>query len=201
LQSSMIYSSNFGYIEFGNAVDVSSNQIVIGAHSENNNAGKAYIYEYSDINGGEILFIKEISSSNSSPDDYFGHAVAIDDDSVVAGAVGVNGVGNYVGSTLDDTGAVYVFEPTHSISGTVSGLGSNDWVELTLNNTEITIVNSIFTNSFLFNTEFTTGELFEINVTNQSDISKTCTISGGGIYFGTGEMPNYTIEDILIECL
>lgn len=100
--------------EFGLAVDISGDTVVVGAHNEDSNAtgsngdgadnsvseaGAAYVFVRTNANWIQQAYIKP-----SNPADFhrFGNAVAIDDDTIVIGSSTENSGGNL-------SGAAYVF--------------------------------------------------------------------------------------------
>ena len=114
------------YDEFGLAVAISGNTVVIGARSEqsiaagvdgdesNNdarNAGAAYVFVRTGTNWSQQAYLK---ASNTDLQDWFGSAVAISGDTVVIGApgessnaTGVNGDGS--DNSAHGSGAAYIF--------------------------------------------------------------------------------------------
>ncbi|MCB0851843.1 MAG: T9SS type A sorting domain-containing protein [Bacteroidetes bacterium] len=104
------------FSSFGVAVAIDSNRIVVGAHQEDydtsgtnplENAGAAYIYERDIV--GDWHQIQKISNSDRAVDDFFGGALAIDGDWIIAGllrededTLGMN--------TLSDAGSAYLFQ-------------------------------------------------------------------------------------------
>lgn len=85
---------------FGYDVAVCDNVIVVGAHGDLDGTGAAYVFRFSS---GTWLQEQKLVSDDGSPSDNFGHAVAIDENVVVAGARfedNANGI---------DAGAAYVF--------------------------------------------------------------------------------------------
>jgi trimeric autotransporter adhesin len=110
--------------DFGAAVAIDGDTIVVGAPSEDgsatgvngtvenngNNAGAAYVFTRSGETWSEIAYLK---ASNTDPEDRFGSTVTISGNTIAAGSVnergsvgGINPVSN--NDTLR-TGAVYVF--------------------------------------------------------------------------------------------
>jgi hypothetical protein len=82
---------------FGDAVDVSSGIVVVGAKFDDDNgtdSGSVYLYEAAT---GSL--ISKITPDDGAAYDFFGYAVAIDGDTLVVGAPGDGG-----------TGSVYVFD-------------------------------------------------------------------------------------------
>ena len=116
---------------FGNAVAISGDTAVVGASRESSNAtgingdesnnwtagaGAAYVFVRT---GGVWTQQAYLKASNPNVDDFFGHSVAIDGDTIAVGAIGersqATGVG---GNQLDNStpwaGAVYVFRRSGS---------------------------------------------------------------------------------------
>ena len=124
VQEAYLKASNTdAYDQFGHAVAISGNTIVVGANYESSafpgisgdnsapRAGAAYVFTRSGSNWSQQAYLK---ASNTSAEDRFGESVAISGDRVVVGAwfedssaTGVNGI------QLDDSspqsGAAYVF--------------------------------------------------------------------------------------------
>lgn len=88
--------------QFGHAVGVSGNRIVIGAPRGGlaNREGSAYGWE---LSGGTWSAGPEITGSDVVDDDFFGDSVAIDGNRVVVGAPSKDGGGT-------ETGSAYVFD-------------------------------------------------------------------------------------------
>lgn len=85
--------------DFGYSVDVDGDTIVVGAQGYNSNQGAIYIFEKDPVNGWDVDPIRVVVSGGQA-DDYFGRSVAIDGDTIVSGAYGVD----------DEKGAAYVYE-------------------------------------------------------------------------------------------
>jgi hypothetical protein len=86
--------------QFGAAVDISGNLVIIGAYDDDdkgNDLGSAYIYSRTTAGWREEA---KLLGSDSAAGDNFGYAVAVDGDYAVVGAYQHNG----------GAGAVYVFE-------------------------------------------------------------------------------------------
>jgi len=112
--------------QFGSAVDISGDTIIVGAFFEdstadgidgnelNNSAsgaGAAYVFRKSDGVWAQEAYVK---ASNSNPLDFFGADVAIDGDTAVVGAPwedsGSNSInGIQVANNVEKAGAAYVF--------------------------------------------------------------------------------------------
>lgn len=111
---------------FGASVALSGDTLVVGAWGEANglneingnqsgnsapNAGAAYVFVRSDHIWTQQAYLK---ASNASAEAYFGFSVAVDEDTIVVGALaeasGATGVnGNQADASAGDSGAAYVF--------------------------------------------------------------------------------------------
>ena len=94
---------------FGWSVAISGDTVVVGAptfpYSER--PGSAYVFER-DLGGQDSWgWAVKLTASDAQLDDAFGEAVAIDGDTIVAGALWEDGGS---GDPLENTGATYVFE-------------------------------------------------------------------------------------------
>lgn len=126
-QQSYLKASNTGSSDnFGVAVAISGETVVIGSFGESSNAtgvngnqaddsapdsGAAYVFVRSGVSWNQQAYLK---ASNSGDDSIFGFTVAISGSTIVVGsplednnAAGVNG--NQSGGALYDSGAAYVF--------------------------------------------------------------------------------------------
>jgi len=92
--------------QFGAAVDVSGDRVVVGAPGFTRQRGAAYIYRKTDA---EWVLEGRIEAADGADGDAFGEAVAIDGDHVVVGAEAHDTNG------LVDAGAAYVFSFTGSL--------------------------------------------------------------------------------------
>ena len=112
--------------QFGHAVAISGNTVVVGAQYEDSNAtgvngnqtnnlatdsGAAYVFVRDETNWVQQAYLK---ASNTGTGDRFGYSVAISGDTIIVGAVdedsnatGVNG--NQSNNLATDSGAAYVF--------------------------------------------------------------------------------------------
>jgi len=111
---------NFGY-----SVAIENNIIVIGAHREDtggSETGAAYIFEKS---GEAWIEIQKIQASDKEATDYFGHSVAINNDTIVVGAYGEDTGGSLAGATyiFEKSGEVWI--ETQKIQG--SDIDGNDY--------------------------------------------------------------------------
>eukprot|EP00808_Paulinella_micropora_P030543 g17195.t1 len=139
-QQAYIKPSNTGYGDnFGRAVSVSGNTLVVGAHNENScatgingngadnncpDAGAAYVFARNETTGqwAQQAYVK---ASNTDSADQFGHAVSVSGNTLVVGALnenscamGINGDGANNGCSV--AGAAYIFYETPSLSVTAS---------------------------------------------------------------------------------
>jgi hypothetical protein len=125
-QLAYVKASNTGADDnFGNAVAISGNTMVVGAPQEAGSAagvngpddnllfaaGAAYVYVFDGTNWAQQAYLK---ASNPDASDYFGWSVAISGDTIVVGAYGessnATGVnGNEANDSLPFAGAAYVF--------------------------------------------------------------------------------------------
>jgi len=112
--------------EFGQAIAISGDTVVVGAHAEDSNAtgvngnqadnsklssGAAYVFVRTGGTWSQQAYLK---ASNTDANDVFGWSVAISDDTIVVGAfnedsnaTGVNGTQS--SNSAIDSGAAYVF--------------------------------------------------------------------------------------------
>ena len=86
---------------FGSSVSIYEDTIVVGAHYDDNkgsDSGASYIFEKNS--NGEFKQIQEITASDGTKGDHFGHSVSIYEDTIV------------VGADRDDSykGSAYIFE-------------------------------------------------------------------------------------------
>ena len=91
--------------EFGIAVAVDGDTIVVGAHQNDSNKGAAYVFTWNSSNSKWEQKAK-LTASDAAANDEFGISVAVHGDTVV---VGTPGDVNNVDGTDVSTGAVYVF--------------------------------------------------------------------------------------------
>ncbi len=124
LQNAFLQGSNTEYSdEFGYAIAISGDTLVVGAMNEdssasgidgaqNNNdakdSGAVYVFVNHDGFWDQQAYIK---SSNSEACDYFGYSVALSGDTLVVGAIGEasNAAGDQANNDLEQAGAAYVF--------------------------------------------------------------------------------------------
>jgi len=127
IQQAYLKASNGGvFDQFGHAVAVSGNTMVIGAHYEAGsaagvngnqndngapNAGAAYVFVRSGTNWTQQAYLK---ASNPDANDFFGTSVAVSGDTIVVGAREESSAaqevnGNQEDNGLPGAGAAYVF--------------------------------------------------------------------------------------------
>lgn len=106
-------STTIEFDNFGNAVDVSGDTLVVGAPYAASTNGAAYLFRYDSTWSEEAA----LAASNQESGDFFGKAVAISGNTVVAGAEGEDGNGSAESdNSLMNAGAAYVFaEPSDEI--------------------------------------------------------------------------------------
>ena len=116
---------------FGRSVAIDSDTIVVGADGQDTNTGAAYVFTkptnsvWADDNQPAKL-----TASDGADDDYFGYSVAVDDDAVVVGAYGDNGI--EVGA---DSGLAYVFvKPGNDDGWAATNYDGNEAAQLTASN-------------------------------------------------------------------
>ncbi|MEJ2210846.1 MAG: FG-GAP repeat protein, partial [Anaerolineae bacterium] len=93
--------------QFGNAVAISGDTIVVGAYGEDgtrgNQRGAAYVFERNRDGADVWGEVTKLAVPDAENLDFFGDSVAISGDTIVVGAWGKDGGGS-------DRGAAYVFE-------------------------------------------------------------------------------------------
>jgi hypothetical protein len=88
---------------FGSAVAIAGDVVVVGAPGADSSTGAAYVFERNQGGADNWGLVATITATDGTSADAFGHAVAIDGDTIVIGAYfGDGAVGNI--------GAAYVFE-------------------------------------------------------------------------------------------
>lgn len=90
---------------FGIAVDISGDDVVVGAVGENGagtNQGAAYVFHRDQGGADNWGQVKKIVASDRADSDGFGYSAAIDGDTIVVGSDGEDGAGT-------NRGAAYVF--------------------------------------------------------------------------------------------
>jgi hypothetical protein len=91
--------------EFGNSVAIDGDTIVAGAHGDNvgANAGQGSVYTFTRAGGAARTQTAKLTAGDGAAADEFGSSVAIDGDTIVAGAESDN-----IGANADQ-GSVYTF--------------------------------------------------------------------------------------------
>ena len=110
--------------EFGISVAVDGDTTVVGAPGDANQRGAVYVYQRS---GDSWTNTAKLTASDAAPGDRLGQSVAIDGDTIVAGASGDDGLGG----TL--VGSVYTFARTGAAARTETAKltasdGADDWL-------------------------------------------------------------------------
>lgn len=128
-QQAYLKASNTGQDAFGWSVAISGDTVIVGANgeasnttgvngSQTNNAagasGAAYVFVRNGTNWTQQAYLK---ASNTGSGDHFGHAVAIDADTIIVGAEAersdANGIdGNQTDNNVENAGAAYIFTRT-----------------------------------------------------------------------------------------
>ncbi len=90
---------------FGYSVSIAGNLIVVGAYFDDDsgiNSGSAYVFRYDPNGSGQWVEEAKLIASDGSSADYFGEAVAINNNVIVVGAHGDD-------DSDTDSGSAYVF--------------------------------------------------------------------------------------------
>ena len=99
--------NSIGYDSFGWSVDISGNNIIVGADRDDtvdSEAGAAYIYRWDGkVWSSQIKLLPELGDDGIAQGEGFGRSVAIDGDTAVVGAWADDTVGN-------NAGAAYVYQ-------------------------------------------------------------------------------------------
>jgi len=97
-----------GNDEFGFSVAIAGNAAVVGAHYHDGDGltdcGAAYLFDVADIYNP--ILVRKLTASDPEAYGYFGHSVAITEDTAVVGAVWGDNEG------LADCGSAYLFDAT-----------------------------------------------------------------------------------------
>ena len=105
--------------QFGQAVAIAGDTVVIGARLDNdngNNSGSAYIFQRRQDGASTWQQVAKLLASNNAAEDRFGQSVAIADDTVVIGAPFADNQGA-------NSGLAYIFSRHQN--------GSNTWGQVT----------------------------------------------------------------------
>ncbi len=107
-ETKLMASDGDEYDTFGSSVSIDGDVVVIGAIWEDDkgtDAGSTYVYRY-DPNGAGLWFEEaKLLASDGATEDYFGHAVSTDGETIVIGAY-------YDDDTDDYSGSAYVYDLT-----------------------------------------------------------------------------------------
>lgn len=101
--------------QFGTAVSISGETVLVGAPLEDNAAGAAYVFLRNGTNWSQQAYLK---ASNSEAGDRFGNVVSISGETAAVGAAnedgGASGINGVVDNNKPESGAAYVFLRTGS---------------------------------------------------------------------------------------
>jgi hypothetical protein len=100
------------FYQYGISVAINGDTVLIGANGKNQSRGAVYIYKRNQGGADNWGEVKILTASDAAVQDQFGHAVGIDDDTVVVGARGKNSF----------TGVVYIFNRNQG--------GADNWGEV-----------------------------------------------------------------------
>ena len=92
------------YDQFGNAIDIDGNNVVVGARYENTREGSLYLFNRNEGGSGNWGEVGKRDPSDGSSFDQFAYSVAISGCTIIAGAPKHN-----IGAT-NDQGAAYFFD-------------------------------------------------------------------------------------------
>ena len=118
--------------EFGIAVAVDGDTIVVGAHQNDSNKGAAYVFTKPESGGwASTSTAANLTASDAAANDEFGISVAVDGDTIVVGAHKADYIDlNNSSNNLADSGAAYVFTKPESggwaSTSTVAKLTASD---------------------------------------------------------------------------
>lgn len=113
---------------FGFSLSISENTVVIGAHSQNDKRGSAYLY---NVMGQQIA---KLEAHDGRQDDWFGWSVAVDKDTVAVGAIWQNKIFD-----SDIYGAVYIYDSSGNEVRKLDGLKSNFGCDVDVTNNYIAV--------------------------------------------------------------
>ena len=113
--------------EFGYSVAITENTVVVGSRQDDRrgiNTGSVYVYASLTDDKGKIRWDKQsvLTADDAAMGAQFGHAVAVDKDTILVGAYGMDDTGI-------DSGAVYLFARTSGVwkqQAKISGQGTGD---------------------------------------------------------------------------
>jgi hypothetical protein len=201
--------------EFGKAVAISGDTIVVGARRESSNAngvdgdqndnsalqaGAAYVFVRSSATWSQRAYLK---ASISDGYDQFGSAVAISSDTILVGAPSEDssGPGSEIDNSANNAGAAYVFTRTVSLSKTSQSFAANGggdsfmvtttnaWTAVSNNPDFITVTAPVESVNGADNVSYTVA-----NHTGTNRRSGTITVAGETFTIQQGAMFNDVTE-------
>ncbi|WP_132000263.1 FG-GAP repeat protein, partial [Dokdonella fugitiva] len=165
--------------QFGWSVALDGDTALVGANGEDErgtDAGAAYVFVR---NGGSWTQQTKLVAGDAQVSDWFGWSVALDGDTVLAGANGEDDGGS-------NAGAAYVFVPGHAVQAAVSGLAGTGLVLRNNGGDDLAIAAD---GSHAFATLLADGSPYAVTVATQpTNPPQTCTVSGGDNDDGSGTM-------------
>jgi hypothetical protein len=187
------------------AVAVSGDHVVVGARTEDGDAnstmaspndngispGAAYVFSRVD---DEWLQRDYLKSDNIANYDYFGTAVAMDQDHIVVTATGEDGDANSTAAlpnnNTTEAGAVYVFKGMYYIGGQVFGLPIGGPLELTRDGSELITVTH--NGSYEFPTAIQSNNIYNVGI---SDVPAgyVCSIINGSGHLAYADVNNVDV--------
>lgn len=159
---------------FGTSVDIDGDTIFVGALAESGgpgdpifSAGATYIFERNEGGTNNWSQVVKLTASDAQPFDDFGISVAINGDTVIAGAFrAVGGSGNPV----SDAGAAYIFERDKG--------GTNNWGQVT----KITASDAHIDDQFGFSVS-TNGSFFIIGAPAKDGVGNSMNNAGAAYIY------------------
>jgi hypothetical protein len=116
-QGKLVASDAVAFDNFGNAVAISGNTVVVGAYlADDDDPGSAYVFSRSGSNWSQQA---KLTGSNTKAFDHFGNSVAISGDTVVVGAALEDDGGT-------EAGSAYVFTRRSSLWSQQARLTASD---------------------------------------------------------------------------
>jgi hypothetical protein len=169
---------------FGESVSIYGDTVVVGAPKSgpyNNYYGAVYVYTRSDTTWTQQ---SKLSRTNTD-DSYFGYSVSLSGDQVV--------VGSY--NNFSGFGSAYMFGPSYSVGGTISGLEQGNSTVLQNNSGDNLTVSE--NGEFTFSTGLVDSSSYDVSVLSQpSGPNQECTVSSG-----SGTITGADITDVSISCV
>jgi hypothetical protein len=193
--------------EFGKAVDIAGNTMIIGAPEEDGNelstmaapnnfasgAGVSYVFAR---NGSQWQQKQYLKAARTGPGDSLGESVAINLNHIVAGATSEDGDANStITSSNNDAlnaGAVYVYEGSYLIGGQLIGLPFNGSLDLALNGSNLLTLTSNGEYEFPNNVSGTSS--YTVSISN-TPAGYTCSIVNSA-----GTLSYDDITDVDVFC-